>query len=239
MFEELIIKVGYESFKTQFDSFKLQAGKKYSIFVELADRDIRNPETLIIQNKLNNAIDESEADLITLFDFIKYYNIKLLKFNDITLTSHIWVLLGKLIELSNLEYFVFIKCFCQNDNFAFTPFIMRSKLKSMTWIDCRINKDDIRFENKMIKNNYYLQEIKYINSGLIQHISEYVDYKNNKLFYNRNIQLAKERFRITIFILLINRFSYKKYNNKNLLSDIPVDVFRIISKLFYHNFLEK
>ena len=71
MFEELIIKVGYESFKTQFDSFKLQAGKKYSIFVELADRDIRNPETLIIQNKLNNAIDESEADLITLFDFIK------------------------------------------------------------------------------------------------------------------------------------------------------------------------
>ncbi len=104
------------------------------------------------------------------------------------------------------------------------PFILQSKIKSLCWNDSAsyefaFKVEELKYFTDNIENNYYLQIVDLPDKP--QSVDEYLV---------RNKKIAEQRFRNTITLLLINRFGTLKF--------IPVDVFKLIAKLYYFGFIK-
>jgi hypothetical protein len=104
------------------------------------------------------------------------------------------------------------------------PFILQSKIKSLCWNDSAsyefaFKVEELKYFTDNIENNYYLQIVDLPDKS--QSVDEYLV---------RNKKIAETRFRNTIILLLINRFGTLKF--------IPVDVFKIIAKKYYFDFIK-
>lgn len=209
--------------REQLDNFKLNGkGVKYHMVVTLA----KNIEfyTLRDEVEIDDKIIWANNYLSTIFDFMKNNNIVSLKFKKIKFEKETFMHLGGLIKNSNLQMFTFIDSSnkYQSDNInIIMPFILQSKIKSFSCLNfLALNINEVNYLCQNIHNNYYLQNF------AIEH------YNINECDYYlaRNKKIAENRFRNTITLLLINRFCALKF--------IPVDVFRIIAKKYYFDFID-
>lgn len=224
---DLIVRIGHEPVKEQLDNFVFDKKTKYSLLLELSDRKIRDVNKLESNNTLDNIEIQSINELSLIFNFINYHKIQILKIYDIQFTIYLYNKLGFEIENSCLHHLMFFRVWCI-DYINIMPYILRSNLKSMSWINCRVTSLELNYEIKHIEQNYTLQEMNYLNSNA--EIPKGYNYLPISKYYNRNKLIAKQRFRNTITLLLINRFGTLKF--------IPVDVFRIIAKIYYINFIK-
>ena len=208
----------------QLNNFKnLQKNVNYCISVELiSGLDERNIYFILGNNILDELVEQSNIELLAIFNFIHENKIKGLKFYKIHFMYGTYVFLANLIQCSNLQYLTF-NGIPSETNFKaiIMPAIFRSKLKSFNWIDSNVNNYEIEYLYDNIQNNYYLQSIIITKLSLMMK-------KINK-YCLRNESIAFNRFHKTILLLLINRFGTLKF--------IPVDVFRIIAKKYYFDFI--
>lgn len=225
---DLIVRIGHEPVKEQLDNFVLDKKKKYSLMLELSDDEIRDVSTLKNNNTLDSIEIQSIDELSHIFKFINLHKIRILKIYNIKFTIYLYNKLGFEIQHSCLHHLLFFKVWCIENKIDIIPYIMRSNLKSMSWINCRVTSLELNSEKKYITDNYTLQEINYLNSNA--EIPKGYNYLPIKEYYTRNKQIASCRFLNTMTLLLINRFGTLKF--------IPVDVFRIIAKKYYFDFID-
>ncbi len=225
---DLIVRIGHEPVKQQLDNFVLDKKKKYSLMLELSDNEIRDLNTLENNNKLDIIEIQSIDELSLIFNFINFHEIRMLKINNIQFSIYLYNKLGFEIQNSCLHHLSFFNVWCLDIKIDIMPYIMRSNLKSMSWINCRVTSLELNSEKNYIADNYTLQEMNYLNSNA--EIPKGYNYLPIKKYYTRNKKNAKRRFRNTITLLLINRFGTLKF--------IPVDVFRLIAKKYYFDFIK-
>lgn len=209
--EQLNVHIGL-SVKEQLDSFELR-GVNYCIFVTPG------------QNSENVKLDIAQANniLSTIFYFMEENKIVSLKIYKIRFENETYMHLGNLIQKSNLQSLGFIDSINKSESIIM-PFILQSKLKSLNWsesgsFEFAFRVEELKHFTDNMENNYYLQIVDL--PGMTQSVNEYLA---------RNKQIADSRFRNTITLLLINRFGTLKF--------IPVDVFRIVAKKYYFNFIK-
>ena len=196
---------------------------------ELSKRDEKY--RMVVTSRVNNMyfregqldIAQSNNILSTIFDFIEKNRIVSLKFNIIRFEDETFIHLGNLIVKSNLQFLEFIDS-TNKLNSIIMPFILQSKIKSLCWNDSAsyefaFKVEELKYFTDNIENNYYLQIVDLPDKS--QSVDEYLV---------RNKKIAYSRFRNTITLLLINRFGTLKF--------IPVDVFRIIAKKYYFDFIK-
>lgn len=216
----------------QLKLFKFYKNNEYCLCVELfSGLDKRTLEIFVEENKMKELIEQSNDELFTIFEFINKKKIKHIKFYKMCFAEETFIFLGYLIEKSNLRYCTFDNVPSKLEfDLIIMPVILRSKLKSFNWINSSISRKEIEFLyfHDNIQNNKYLQQI------TINDANSYVSNRKAQKYYidvilERNKHLASRRYVNTITLLLINRFGY--------LSFIPVDVFRLIAKKYYDNFI--
>jgi len=230
LFYDLTVKIG-QPVQAQLDNFVIKKKQSYRLCIEL----IKTSQFHMMSNHnvttLDALIEESNAELVTIFNYIKLNQIKKLQLTEMAFLGETWRLLGSLIQYSDLYFVIFDKVNCSSGTTSFIPYIICSKLKSFTWVNSFISDGEISDIMILSYKNYYLQNIMITNSEKLKPVNLHTHYISYNL--ERNHGVATDRFITVILLLLSNRFC-----KNSILSMIPVDVFRIIAKIVYNNFID-